>query len=83
MVSLIGVGDNTVDTYLQTHTRYPGGNAVNVAVLAQRLGARAAYLGSLGDHARGKLIYDLLTRRRDWIYRTAKSGRMSKMPGLG
>ena len=56
MLRLIGVGDNTVDTYLHERRRYPGGNAVNVAVHAHRLGAEAAYLGSLGDDARGDLI---------------------------
>ncbi len=40
---------------------YPGGNAVNVAVLAGRYGAKAAYLGSLGMDARGQLIRDSLT----------------------
>src|SRR5690606_25976861 len=35
---------------------YPGGNAVNVAVFAARLGARAGYLGVLGNDAAGRQI---------------------------
>lgn len=61
MLHIIGVGDNTVDTYVQSRVRFPGGNAVNVAVMAKRLGAEAAYLGALGEDERGKLIIDSLT----------------------
>lgn len=60
MLRLIGVGDNTVDTYIQERIRYPGGNAVNVAVHAKRYGADAAYLGALGDDECGDLILDSL-----------------------
>lgn len=60
MLKLIGVGDNTVDTYLQERIRYPGGNAVNVAVLAKRFGVESAYLGSLGDDALGSLLLESL-----------------------
>lgn len=60
MVRLIGVGDNTVDTYLHTRMRYPGGNALNVAVLAGRYGRSTAYLGWVGGDARGELILSSL-----------------------
>ena len=60
MVRIIGVGDNTVDTYLHRRMRFPGGNAVNVAVHARRLGAEGAYLGSFGDDAKGRLILGAL-----------------------
>jgi fructoselysine 6-kinase len=46
---MCGVGDNVVDRYLHTGLMYPGGSAANVAVHSQRLGARAGYLGVLGD----------------------------------
>lgn len=63
MVSLIGVGDNTVDTYIHQQTRYPGGNAVNVAVLAHRYGASpAAYLGWLGRDSNGSLLLDAMNQ---------------------
>ena len=60
MARIIGVGDNTVDTYLHRRLRFPGGNAVNVAVHTRRLGAESAYLGSFGDDANGRLILNSL-----------------------
>jgi len=60
MIQVIGVGDNTVDRYLDLQMMYPGGNAVNVAVLAHRYGHRASYLGWLGNDAHGRLILDAL-----------------------
>ena len=45
---IIGIGDNTVDTYIHLRKKFPGGNAVNVAALAHRNGAEAAYLGFVG-----------------------------------
>jgi fructoselysine 6-kinase len=49
-MKLIAVGDNVVDCYMDQHTYYPGGNAVNVAVNCVRDGAeRVAYLGVFGD----------------------------------
>lgn len=60
MIRIIGVGDNTVDTYIHRRTRFPGGNAVNVAVLAHRYGAEAAYLGCLGQDAGGELVLSSL-----------------------
>lgn len=58
MISVIGVGDNTLDTYMHMRTRFPGGNALNVAVLAHRCGAAspAAYLGCVGDDEPGKWL---------------------------
>ena len=61
MTSIIGVGDNTVDTYIHLRTRFPGGNAVNVPVLAHRYGAEtAAYLGYVGRDEFGAMILDSL-----------------------
>jgi fructoselysine 6-kinase len=60
VVRLLGLGDNTVDTYVDAGLQYPGGNAVNVAVLAHRLGARASYLGCLGQDRAGTLVLDAL-----------------------
>ncbi|MER7501550.1 PfkB family carbohydrate kinase [Nonomuraea pusilla] len=59
-IRLVAVGDNVVDRYPDLGVMYPGGNAVNVAVHARRLGADSAYLGALGtDHA-GRLVRDAL-----------------------
>ncbi len=60
MTRIIGVGDNTVDTYIHRRMKFPGGNAVNVPVLAHRYGADAAYLGYVGDDAGGKLVFNSL-----------------------
>ncbi|HET60580.1 MAG TPA: fructoselysine kinase [Chloroflexi bacterium] len=62
MVSIIGVGDNTVDCYLHLGKMYPGGNAVNVPVLAHRYGVNASYLGWLAKDQRGNLLIDSLNK---------------------
>jgi len=57
MLRIIGIGDNVVDRYLYKHKMYPGGNAVNVPVLAQRTGmAKAAYIGCLGTNKAGRHV---------------------------
>jgi fructoselysine 6-kinase len=60
MIQVIGVGDNTVDRYLDLQMMFPGGNAVNVPVLAHRYGHRGSYIGWLGDDVHGRLILDAL-----------------------
>lgn len=57
---ILGLGDNTVDSYRHLGMRYPGGNAVNVAANVARLGHRAAYLGCVGDDDNGRLILGAL-----------------------
>lgn len=49
MLKVIGIGDNVVDIYTHERVMYPGGNALNFSVYAQKLGAEAAYLGILGN----------------------------------
>jgi fructoselysine 6-kinase len=60
MASLIAVGDNTLDVYLDRNIEYPGGNALNVSVMAARLGARSAYLGCVGNDRQGQYLLDCL-----------------------
>lgn len=60
MPRLLAIGDNTVDVYVDAGMQYPGGNAVNVAVQARRMGADAAYVGCIGNDARGRLVLDSL-----------------------
>lgn len=57
---IVGVGNNTVDKYLHLKMMFPGGNAVNVPVLARRYGHQASYIGWLGNDAYGRLILDAL-----------------------
>lgn len=59
-VRLLAVGDNVVDQYQDQQVMYPGGNAVNVAVHARRLGADAAYLGVVGTDYAGDIVLDAL-----------------------
>lgn len=62
MKRLIGVGDNTLDTYTHIRTQFPGGNALNVAVLARRCGADSAYIGAIGDDPGGEWILESLKK---------------------
>jgi fructoselysine 6-kinase len=51
---LLGIGDNVVDLYQERHEFFPGGNALNVAVLARRFGlADTGYIGLIGDDREG------------------------------
>jgi len=50
-VKLIGIGDNTIDEYEHIRTLFPGGNALNVAVYAAKLGCESAYQGVFGSDA--------------------------------
>ena len=65
-MKLLGVGDNVVDRYRNLGLLYPGGNAVNVAVFAARLGASAAYMGQIGDDDAGDhLLRSLIAENVD------------------
>ena len=51
MLNFLGIGDNVCDKYRNRKMMYPGGQALNVAVYAHQLGAKAAYMGVFGDDA--------------------------------
>jgi fructoselysine 6-kinase len=57
---ILGLGDNTVDTYVDQRQQFPGGNAVNVAVMTRRLGAESHYLGCVGTDQGGDLLLSAL-----------------------
>ncbi|MCK2218443.1 PfkB family carbohydrate kinase [Actinomadura sp. ATCC 31491] len=57
---VLGFGDNIVDRFVDRGVDYPGGNSVNVAVYARRLGAEAAYLGVFGDDALGGFLREAI-----------------------
>lgn len=59
-VTLLAIGDNVVDRYLDRGVFYPGGNAVNVAVHGRRCGAKAAYAGAVGTDDAGRAVLDSL-----------------------
>lgn len=72
---LVTVGDNVVDCYLELGYMYPGGNAVNVAVHARRVGVEPAYIGALGDDEAGAAIMAALTAEG------VDTGRVRVLPG--
>ncbi len=59
-MQLVAVGDNITDYYPDIGLMFPGGNCVNVAVHAARLGAATSYLGSVGDDDRGRQLAEAL-----------------------
>ena len=68
--ALLGIGDNVVDFYRDRGEFFPGGNALNVPVLAKRYGlARAGYIGLIGNDAEGAHVRDSLMREGIWIDR--------------
>ncbi|MET0725525.1 MAG: PfkB family carbohydrate kinase [Leifsonia sp.] len=60
---VLGFGDNIVDRFVDRGIDYPGGNCVNVAVFARRLGADAAYLGVFGDDGLGRFLRDAVAEQ--------------------
>jgi fructoselysine 6-kinase len=55
-MKVIGFGDNIVDRFLDREVMYPGGNCVNFAVLARRLGLESAYMGVFGSDQLGAFV---------------------------
>jgi fructoselysine 6-kinase len=59
-MDVVAIGDNISDCYQSVGRVFPGGNAVNVAVGAAQAGGTSAYIGAVGDDARGRLLIDAL-----------------------
>lgn len=56
---LLAVGDNCVDHYVELGKKFPGGNALNVAVYASKLpGVEADYVGVLGTDSEGDFMFN-------------------------
>jgi sugar/nucleoside kinase (ribokinase family) len=62
MMKVIGLGDNVVDKYEHIRTMYPGGNALNFAVYAKRLGVDAAFLGAFGTDKEAEHVQDSINQ---------------------
>ena len=60
-MKLLGLGDNVCDLYLHTGMMYPGGQALNVAVNAVKLGAAAGFLGVFGTDTLARYVQKILT----------------------
>ncbi|WP_026547480.1 PfkB family carbohydrate kinase [Paenarthrobacter nicotinovorans] len=59
-MKVIGFGDNIVDRFLDRKVMYPGGNCVNVAVFARRMGVESGYLGVFGSDSLGAFVRDAI-----------------------
>ncbi|MGQ9680807.1 MAG: PfkB family carbohydrate kinase [Candidatus Bathyarchaeia archaeon] len=56
---LLSIGDNCIDDYVELGVRFPGGNALNVAVYANRIeGVEADYIGVVGDDEAGDFMLE-------------------------
>jgi fructoselysine 6-kinase len=62
-MKLATMGDNCVDAYRTLNRESFGGNCVNVAVQAVRLGIPAAYVGALGDDRYGREFLEVLKKQ--------------------
>ncbi|MBJ2121842.1 sugar kinase [Arthrobacter sp. MSA 4-2] len=68
-MKVVGFGDNIVDRFIDRKVMYPGGNCVNFAVLAKKLGAESAYLGVFGSDELGEFVRSALIDNRVAIER--------------
>lgn len=70
---LLAIGDNCIDNYSELGMRFPGGNALNIAVYAHRIpGIDSDYIGVMGDDEAGDFMVDQIRReglRTDGIIR--------------
>ncbi|MBC8463222.1 fructoselysine 6-kinase [Candidatus Bathyarchaeota archaeon] len=77
ILRVLGVGDNCVDDYTELGKKYPGGNALNVAVYASRIeGCEADYLGIIGTDENGEfLLNEIKKQGLDTSYLWQEKGR--------
>ena len=72
--TLLGIGDNVVDFYLDRNEFFPGGNALNVAVLAKRFGLDdAGYIGIVGNDVEGGHVLASLAAEHVWSERVRQA----------
>lgn len=73
-MKLLAIGDNVVDVYMDKKTMYPGGNALNVAVMSKEFGAESsAYIGIVGNDSIGDHIVLTLQQKGIDISRVRKA----------
>lgn len=62
-MKLLAIGDNLIDYYQDQGLIYPGGNALNVAVMSKRNGMeQSGYIGIFGNDKPSKYILQCLNR---------------------
>ena len=60
---LLAIGDNCIDHYTELGKRFPGGNALNVAVFASRIqDIKSDYMGVVGTDENGRYLLDQMQR---------------------
>ena len=64
MSRILSVGLNLMDIYVDQDLMYPGGNELNVAVYASRLGAESAFMGVFGTDETVPLIREVLKKEK-------------------
>lgn len=62
MISVVGLGDNVVDKYEHIKIMYPGGNALNFAVFAKKIGIKSAFLGAFGSDVEAVHVVDSIKK---------------------
>lgn len=62
-IRIAAAGDNCMDVYDREGRAYPGGNPVNVAVYAARLGGESAYVGPVGTDDYGRLMIQAIAAK--------------------
>lgn len=60
MIRLLAIGLCVMDNYVDFNTMYPGGNELNVAVYAKRLGSESGFIGTFGTDNAASLIRSVL-----------------------
>ncbi|WHA08966.1 fructoselysine 6-kinase [Enterococcus montenegrensis] len=55
-MKVLGLGDNVVDKYVNYQLMYPGGNSLNFAVFAQKLGVKSSFMGVFGTDREGQHV---------------------------
>jgi fructoselysine 6-kinase len=62
-MKFLSVGDNCIDNYVELARRFPGGNALNVAIYANRLpNVTATYIGVVGTDENGDFLLSEIRR---------------------
>lgn len=73
-MKMITIGNNVADVYLDKETMYPGGNALNVAVMSKNNGAKkSSYIGIIGSDEIGDYILQTLQDQNINISRVRKA----------
>lgn len=73
-MKMITIGNNVADVYLDKETMYPGGNALNVAVMSKMYGAeKSSYIGITGSDEIGDHILQTLQNQKIDISRVRRA----------